>query len=75
VLLLRLAERFGRPEAGGSVRIELPLSQDDLAGLVLTTRRTVGRVLELWRQRGWVRTGRRYVVLLDPAALGRLAAR
>lgn len=73
VLLLRLADRYGRPEPEGGIRIELPLSQDDLAGLVLTTRRTIGRVLELWRGRGWVHTGRRHVVVLDPAALVRLA--
>jgi CRP/FNR family transcriptional regulator, cyclic AMP receptor protein len=47
-----LAERFGRPVAGG-VRIGLDLTQDDLAALAGTSRETANRVL----QRA-IRTGR-----------------
>ncbi|MGP4004365.1 Crp/Fnr family transcriptional regulator [Streptomyces sp. 8N706] len=80
-LLLDLGERYGRPRDGArsdgsgpdaapgpgsrEVRIALPLSQDDLAGLVLSSRRTVSRVLEQWRARGWVETGRRSLVLRE----------
>ncbi|MFE0513529.1 Crp/Fnr family transcriptional regulator [Streptomyces sp. NPDC058964] len=58
-LLLDLVERCGMPEPDGTGRrIALALSQDDLAGLLLTSRRTVSRVLEQWRAAGWVVTGR-----------------
>ncbi|MFI6856103.1 Crp/Fnr family transcriptional regulator [Streptomyces sp. NPDC050416] len=63
-LLLDLAERCGHPSPDGTGRrIGLPLSQDDLAGLLLTSRRTVSRVLEQWRSQGWVVTGRQTLVV------------
>lgn len=63
-LLLDLAERCGRAEPDGSgLRIGLPLSQDDLAGLVLSSRRTVSRVLEQWRGQGWIVTGRQSLLI------------
>ncbi|MFS8201876.1 Crp/Fnr family transcriptional regulator [Streptomyces sp. CWNU-52B] len=63
-LLLDLAERCGYSEPDGSGRrIALPLSQDDLAGLVLSSRRTVSRVLEQWRGRGWIVTGRQSLLI------------
>ncbi|ATO13223.1 transcriptional regulator [Micromonospora sp. WMMA2032] len=57
-LLLHLGQRYGTRVDDG-ILIELPLSQEDLAGLVLTSQRTLGRVLEQWRSRGLVLTGRR----------------
>lgn len=69
--LLRLGRRYGTPEADG-IRIALPLSQDDLAGLAFTSRRTVGRVLAQWRESGWISTGRRNIILKDAAALDAL---
>ncbi|GGL95964.1 Crp/Fnr family transcriptional regulator [Streptomyces fumigatiscleroticus] len=63
-LLLDLVERCGEPDPDGDGRrIGLPLSQDDLAGLLLTSRRTVSRVLEQWRARGWVVTGRQFLLV------------
>ncbi|ELP68016.1 Crp/Fnr family transcriptional regulator [Streptomyces turgidiscabies] len=63
-LLLDLAERCGHPDPDGTgVRITLPLSQDDLAGLVLSSRRTVSRVLEQWRGQGWIVTGRQALLI------------
>ena len=63
-LLLELAERYGEPGSGaGEVRITLPLSQDDLAGLVVSSRRTVSRVLEQWRGLGWITTGRQSLLI------------
>lgn len=74
LLLLRLAHRYGREDGSGGFLIDLPLSQDDLAGLVLTSKRTIGRVLEQWREHDWVATGRRTILVLDPEALRRLSA-
>ncbi|MFF5966173.1 Crp/Fnr family transcriptional regulator [Streptomyces collinus] len=63
-LLLDLSERCGHPAPDGpGRRIGLPLSQDDLAGLLLTSRRTVSRVLEQWRAEGWVVTGRQALLV------------
>ncbi|NNJ60146.1 MAG: Crp/Fnr family transcriptional regulator [Dactylosporangium sp.] len=67
-VLLCLGDRYGRPEGDG-VRIRIPLSQDDLAGLAFTSRRTIGRVLAAWRDLGWVVTSRRNLLILDVAAL------
>ncbi|MGA5820531.1 Crp/Fnr family transcriptional regulator [Kitasatospora sp. NPDC094028] len=71
-LLLELADRYGTRAPTGEVRIALPLSQDDLAGLVLSSRRTVNRLLEEWREAGWLRTGRLAIELHRPEALARL---
>jgi CRP/FNR family transcriptional regulator, cyclic AMP receptor protein len=57
-----LAARFGRPVAGG-LRIDLPLSHDDIAGLTGTTRESVSRSLAGLARSGRVAGGRgRYVV-------------
>ncbi|MCN9241981.1 Crp/Fnr family transcriptional regulator [Streptomyces sp. RY43-2] len=68
-LLLDLAATHGRRRTSGAVEIGLPLSQDDLAGLVLGSRRTVSRVLEQWRADGWVTTGRTHLTIENPDAL------
>lgn len=68
-LLLELAEHYGHRTETGAVRITLPLSQDDLAGLVLSSRRTVNRLLEQWREAGWLRTGRCLIELRHLDAL------
>ncbi|MEX3107704.1 MULTISPECIES: Crp/Fnr family transcriptional regulator [unclassified Streptomyces] len=68
-LLLRLAADHGRRDASGAVDIGLPLSQDDFAGLVLGSRRTVSRILEQWRAEGWVTTGRTHVTVHNTDAL------
>ena len=69
--LVSLGHRYGTPDGDG-IRIDLPLSQDDLAGLTFTSLRTVGRILADWRAAGWISTGRRNVLLLNPAALDAL---
>ncbi|MFE9451253.1 Crp/Fnr family transcriptional regulator [Streptomyces sp. NPDC006739] len=74
-LLLDLVERCGRPDGDGlGRRIGLSLSQDDLAGLLLTSRRTVSRVLEQWRAQGWITTGRQSLVVRSVDQLKRQAA-
>jgi len=71
-LLLGLAERpGGQPE--GVIEIALPLSQDELASLAGTSRATVARALNVWRQRGLIRTGQRRITLTDVPGLRRAA--
>jgi CRP/FNR family transcriptional regulator, cyclic AMP receptor protein len=74
VTLLDLADRYGRPGPSGGIVVDLPLSQDDIAGLVLTSRRTLGRVLMRLRADRVLVTGRRAILIRTPAALRALAA-
>lgn len=66
--LLELAADHGAPTGAGT-RIELSLTQDELARWTGATRETVSRALRLMRQLGWVSTDNRKVTVLDPAAL------
>ncbi|MBV9915169.1 MAG: Crp/Fnr family transcriptional regulator [Solirubrobacterales bacterium] len=66
--LLELSAEHGAP-AGPGRRIELSLSQDELARWTGATRETVSRALRLMRQLGWVATDHRTITVLDAAAL------
>ena len=70
--LLDLADQFGEPAAQG-VRITLPLSQQELAGLIGASREAVSKALQQLRKRGWIETQRRGISILDPEALRRRA--
>jgi CRP/FNR family transcriptional regulator, cyclic AMP receptor protein len=69
--LLDLAAEHGAPSTGaaGGTRIELSLSQDELARWTGATRETVSRALRLMRQLGWVSTDHRTITVIDAAAL------
>jgi CRP/FNR family cyclic AMP-dependent transcriptional regulator len=67
--LLELAERFGEPAADGSVTIDLPMTQEELAGWTGSSREAVARALQTMRELGWVQTARRRITLCDQAAL------
>lgn len=71
--VVELADRFGRPHAGGTVHIGPMLSQDDLAHWVGASREAIAKTFAVWRRHGWIRTGRRSVTVLDLDALRRLA--
>jgi CRP/FNR family transcriptional regulator, cyclic AMP receptor protein len=66
--LLDLAAEHGVPASRGT-RIELSLTQDELARWTGATRETVSRALRLMRQLGWVATDHRTITVLDPDAL------
>ena len=66
--LLELSSEHGAPAASGT-RIELSLSQEELASWTGTTRETVSRALRLMRQLRWVSTDHRSITVLDPEAL------
>jgi CRP-like cAMP-binding protein len=70
--LVELAERFGTREERG-VRIDVPLSQDELAGWVGASREAVAKALRVLRERGYVTTGRRTMTILDIDGLRRRA--
>lgn len=52
-----------------------PLSQEELASLIGSSRATVTRALSQWRARGIIRTGQREIVVLDRAVLQHLGGR
>lgn len=62
-LLLDLGQRYGQAGPDGRRTIDLPLSQDDLAGFLSVSRRTVSRELNRWRSGGLIGTARRSIVL------------
>lgn len=70
--LRRLARDCGR-DCGDGIVLDVPLTRRDLAELSATTQYTVSRTLKAWERQGWVRVGRRSLVLLDDAALERWA--
>ena len=68
--LLELAENYGRAEGVGSrVRIELPISQDELADWTGMSRQAVARALSTLRSEGHVSTHRMGLSLHDPDGL------
>lgn len=66
--LVELAEKFGRT-ADGEVRLDLPVSQDELASWTGVSRAAVNKALSLLRARGWISTGRMNITLHDVPAL------
>ncbi|MCY1237843.1 Crp-like helix-turn-helix domain protein [compost metagenome] len=72
--VLRLAEQAGKPEGGG-VRIDFPISRQDIAEMTGTTLHTVSRILSAWEGQGLVQGGRQKLMLKDIPGLRRLAER
>jgi CRP/FNR family cyclic AMP-dependent transcriptional regulator len=66
--LVELADRYGEPVEGG-VRITLPISQTELASWVGISRKAVSNALQVLRHRGWIRTGRKAIIVKDLDAL------
>jgi len=67
--LLELVDRFGSVAADGTTRIDVPLTQDELAGLTGASREAVGKALSLFRRRGWIVTGRRSITVISVEGL------
>lgn len=70
--LLRLIPQVGQPESSG-VRLDLPLSRQDLAEMTGTTLYTVSRTLSQWERQGWLETARERVCIRSPNALRAIA--
>jgi CRP-like cAMP-binding protein len=69
-LVLDLVRRYGIPNAKGT-RIDLQLTQDDLASIFGVTRETVNRALARLREQGLVTLDRGQLVVPDCAELER----
>ncbi len=70
--LVELAERFGRESELG-VRIDLSISQEELAGWASSSREATSKALSALRSRGWIEIHRRGITILDLEALRRRA--
>ena len=62
--LLRLAKQAGRKVEKG-VRIDFPISRQDVAEMTGTTLHTVSRILSAWEAQGWVEGGRQKIVIRE----------
>lgn len=70
--LVELARRFGRRAGDDEVIIDLPVTQEDLAGLCGASLAGAGRALSSLRAAELIRTSRRHVDILDLAGLTRI---
>jgi CRP-like cAMP-binding protein len=66
--VLRLAQQSGRREADG-IRIDFPISKQDIAEMAGTTLHTVSRILSAWEEAGLVDPGRQKLLIKDPHRL------
>lgn len=66
--LVELLDRFGEPVEDG-VRIDVPISQDELAGWTGCSRDAITKALHTMRKLGWLETGRRTILVKDLDAL------
>lgn len=66
--VLRLANQAGQREGGG-VRIDFPISKQDIAELTGTTLHTVSRILTAWEDAGLVEGGRQKLLIREPHQL------
>ena len=71
--LVELAADYGRPQPGGGVLIDLPITQEELASWVGSSREGVNKALHTLRGLHWVETERRAITVLDMDALRKRA--
>ena len=70
--IVELSERFG-DEVGAGVEVDLPISQEELAGWTGCSRDSVVKALQAMRGLGWIETGRRRITVLALEELRRRA--
>jgi len=70
--VLRLIGQAGKTESAG-IRIDFPISRQDIAEMTGTTLHTVSRILSAWETKGLVQGGRQKLLVRDAAALRVLA--
>ncbi len=63
--VLRLANQSGKREEAG-IRIDFPISKQDIAEMTGTTLHTVSRILTAWEAVGLVQGGRQKLLIRDP---------
>lgn len=66
--LLRIMRRAGIKTQSG-IKIDIPLSRQNIADYSGTTLYTVSRTLSAWEKKGWIKSGREQIVITNPHAL------
>lgn len=69
--LLDLASQHGEPAGDGVVRIEVPITQEELAQMVGASRESVNKALGSFMDRGWVTLEGRHYIITDTESLKR----
>lgn len=70
--VIRLSRQAGKAEGNG-VRIDFPISRQDIAEMTGTTLHTVSRILSAWESKGLVEGGRQKLLVRDIRGLQALA--
>ncbi|MBW9073824.1 Crp/Fnr family transcriptional regulator [Agrobacterium deltaense] len=70
--VLRLSQQAGRKEMDG-IRIDFPISRQDIAEMTGTTLHTVSRILSSWESKGLVQGGRQKLLVCNLPGLAQLA--
>lgn len=73
--LVRLTREVGRTQADGSIRLEAPLTQTDLASMVGCTRQSVNKLLGIFSDDRLLRLDRDVIVVTDLEGLARASRR
>jgi len=73
-LLLRLHARYGKPLQAGGFLLDLPLTHQDMADMIGTTRQSVSTAVTRLRQRGLLTTTGHRLCLTDPERLAETTA-
>lgn len=66
--VLRLVQQSGKREEAG-IRIDFPVSRQDIAEMTGTTLHTVSRIFSAWEDEGLVKGGRQKLLVTDPHGL------
>jgi len=66
--VLRLVQQSGKKVEGG-IRIDFPVSRQDIAEMTGTTLHTVSRIFSAWESAGLVEAGRQKLLVRDPHGL------
>jgi CRP-like cAMP-binding protein len=72
--LVELAQRFGVASPDGSVMVDMPISQEELASWAAASRESTARALRTLRELGLIETHRKRMVVLDLDRLSRHAS-
>jgi CRP-like cAMP-binding protein len=73
--LLELAERFGVAGTDGTLAVDMPINQEELASWAAASRESTARALRTLRELGLIETHRKRMVVLDADGLRQHASR
>ena len=71
--LVELVERYGK-SSDGAIRIDLPITQDELGSWTASSRAGVAKALQTLRELRWIETDRKRITVRDLEALRRRGA-